>query len=112
MFKVVLLLLLAVIFIEFYVLVAVSQMINVLPTLLLAFGSAILGFRILIKQARRYIKSAQQEIAQGQRVDELLSQAILMLFCGIFLIIPGLISDVIGLLLLLPMIRGLLIAVG
>ena len=110
MFKVVLLLLLAAVFVEFYVLVAVAKQISVLPTLLLAFGSAILGLRVLIKQVRGYLSTAQSQLQQANGVNELLSQAILMFICALCLILPGLISDLVGLLLLIPFVRKVLIS--
>ena len=90
---------------ELFVLIEVGQSIGALSTIALAIFTAVLGL-YLLKQQGRDVASRINDALRHQVVPTLESmEALILLFCAILLITPGFITDIVGFLALIPVIR-------
>jgi UPF0716 protein FxsA len=83
--------------------------IGALPTILLLILSGMFGMFLLRHQGLVTLAKFQRDMQAGQRPAQSLLEGTLMLFSGLLFIIPGFFSDILGLLLLLPPTRYLLV---
>jgi len=90
---------------ELYVLIEVGSGIGGIATIALCLFTAALGGLIIRIQGIRTLLSAQQEMAQGLAQAEHALHGILLAIAGVLLFLPGLITDSLGFLLLIPAIR-------
>jgi UPF0716 protein FxsA len=97
---------------ELYVIYLVGDAIGVVWTLLLLAADSVLGSLLLRSQGRAVWRRFNAELAAGRMPHREVQDGVMIVFGGAFLITPGFITDVIGLLLLLPptrsVIRGVL----
>ena len=105
----ILLLLLVIPLIELYVLIQVGGVIGALPTVLLTIATAIVGLALMRSQGLATMQSAQLEMAQGRSPEASMFEGVFIFLGGVFLFFPGLISDTLGFLLLIPLVRRFLI---
>lgn len=91
--------------IELYLLIKVGTLIGALPTLALVVGSGMLGLWLFKRQGMENYRRVQQSMARGEVPAMELVEGALMLAGGVMLLIPGLITDVLGLLCLFPPFR-------
>lgn len=106
----VLLALLALPILEIYLLIQVGGILGFVPTLFLLFGAASLGTYLLQTQGWTTWMRLQQSLAQGELpADELVNGAVIVAG-GALLLLPGFLSDVAGLLCLMPFTRRLIAA--
>jgi UPF0716 protein FxsA len=88
--------------IELYVIVQIGQAIGLVPTLALLFADAVLGSLLLRQQGRdawrRFNAALQERRFPGREVADGLMIAV----GGTLLLTPGFITDVFGLILLIP----------
>jgi UPF0716 protein FxsA len=90
---------------ELFVLIEVGRSIGALSTIALAIFTAVLGL-YLLKQQGRDVASRINDALRHQVVPTLESmEALILLFCAILLITPGFITDIVGFLALIPVIR-------
>lgn len=108
MFKITLLLLLLVPVIELYVLIEVGSYIGTLTTVLLVFTTAFLGAYFMKSQGMAVMQRAQQNLAMGMLPQAEMLEGVFLFVGGVLLLIPGFVTDFLGLLLLLPWSRQLL----
>ncbi len=105
-------LLLVVIFIvvpiaEIYVIIKVGEAIGVLPTIALLILDSFLGAALLRSQGRLAWSRFNDSLAQGRIPAREVFDGAMVILGAAFLITPGFISDVIGLLLLIPPSRAI-----
>jgi UPF0716 protein FxsA len=93
--------------VEIAVFVKVGQIIGVWKVVGLVFLSAIVGTALLRYQSVSVIRRLDRDLKQGRTPDAGLFDGFLIVVGGVLLIVPGLVSDVIGLLLMIPFIRRL-----
>ncbi|MFM8330181.1 MAG: FxsA family protein [Candidatus Methylumidiphilus sp.] len=106
----VLLALLALPILEIYLLIQIGSLVGFLPTLALLFGAAGLGTYLLQTQGWTTWNRVQQSLNRGELpAAELVNGAVIMAG-GALLLLPGFLSDVAGLLCLIPFSRRLLAA--
>jgi UPF0716 protein FxsA len=92
-------------FLELALLIKAGQMLGFWPTLAIVLGAGILGALIWSRQGVSVARKTQQALAQGKPpVGPALDGAFLLL-AGALLIMPGFLTDVLALLLLVPPIR-------
>jgi UPF0716 protein FxsA len=91
---------------ELYVILQVGDAIGVVPTLLLLAADSVLGSMLLRNQGRSVWRQFNRALAEGRVPHRELLDGVAVIFGGAFLITPGFITDVIGLLLLLPPTRA------
>jgi UPF0716 protein FxsA len=95
--------------IELAVLIKVGSAIGVLPTLLLVIGSAVLGSVLLRVAGVATAWRARERLARGELPEQEMLEGLLIAVGGGLLLLPGFISDVFGLLCLLPFTRRLIV---
>lgn len=99
------------IYIEISLLVSVGSAIGVLPLILLMITISAVGLWLVKLRGIMTIMQIRQEIAQGKILAQAVTSSIFFAIAGVLLIIPGFLSDIVALLLLLPITRQLLQAI-
>ena len=94
---------------ELAVLIKVGSAIGVLPTLLLIIATAVLGGLLLRVAGVATAWRAQERLARGELPEQEMLEGLLIAVGGGLLLLPGFISDVFGLLCLIPFTRRLMI---
>lgn len=94
---------------ELYLLIKVGMLIGALPTVLLVVGTGLLGLWLLQKQGLQNYRRIQQCMARGEVPALEMIEGAVMLVGGMLLLLPGLITDVLGLLCLIPPVRRVLV---
>lgn len=95
--------------IELAVLIRVGAAIGVLPTLLLIVAGILLGGFLLRFAGLATALKARERLARGELPEREMLEGLLMAVGGGLLILPGFISDLLGLLCALPLTRRVLI---
>lgn len=90
---------------EITVLISVGQAIGSLSTILLIIATAFIGSRLLKQQGWATMARAQQNISEGQQPTIEILEGVVILISGVLLITPGFITDILGLLGLIPFSR-------
>ena len=93
--------------VELALMIAVGHLIGVWPTLLLVVVEALLGAFVVKRAGRRARVALQTSLNTGQMPGSELTDAVLVLVGGVLLLLPGFLTDVVGLLFLLPVARPL-----
>ena len=109
MLKVFFLLFLLIPLVELYVLIQVGGVIGALPTVLLTITTAIVGVVLMRTQGLATMQRAQVAMNSGTPPQMELMEGVFIFLGGVFLFVPGLISDALGLLFLIPFVRQFLI---
>lgn len=94
-------------FAEIYLLVQVGHVIGVWWTLAILVGEAMLGAWLVRREGARAWKALNDAFASGRMPTGELADTALVLVGGVLLVMPGFITDVFGLLFLLPFTRPL-----
>lgn len=96
----------AAIFAEILVFIAVGSQIGVLPTVLLALATSVLGVVLVRRQGLSALRQVRADL-DGRRVPAAaIGQAVVVAIGGLLLVLPGFISDTVGLFLFIPGVRG------
>lgn len=96
--------------IELYVLIEVGGQIGAFTTILLIIGTAILGATLMRNQGLMTMQKAQQALADGgEAPQQEMIEGVMIFIGGLFLLLPGFITDVLGLLFLIPPLRRRLV---
>lgn len=90
---------------ELYVLIEVGSVIGGLTTVLLVVGTAILGASLMRSQGLLTMQKAQAALASGEAPQQAMLEGVMIFIGGLFLLVPGFITDILGLLFLIPPIR-------
>ncbi|HEV3376650.1 MAG TPA: FxsA family protein [Thermoleophilaceae bacterium] len=91
---------------ELYLIYLVGDAIGVLPTLLLLAADSLLGSLLLRSQGRSVWNRFNEALADGRVPRREVMDGVLVIFGGAFLITPGFLTDVLGLVLLIPPTRS------
>jgi UPF0716 protein FxsA len=91
---------------ELYVILQVGDAIGAVPTVLLLAADSVLGSVLLRSQGRSVWRQFNGALAEGRVPHRELLDGVAVIFGGAFLITPGFITDIFGLLLLLPPTRA------
>src|SRR6476620_6408267 len=91
---------------ELYVIYQVGDAIGILPTLALLVIDSLLGTWLLRSQGRVVWERFQTTMQAGRIPHREVFDGVLVIFGGAFLITPGFITDIFGVLLLLPPTRS------
>jgi UPF0716 protein FxsA len=82
---------------------------GVFPTVLAFITTTLLGVAILRYYKSLSVVKLQQQLRAGWLTPEQMAQSGLVVMAGILLVIPGFITDIIGLLCLIPVLRTAII---
>ena len=96
--------------VELALLIRIGGLLGLGPTLLLVLGTGAAGAWLARREGLRAWLAVRDELAGSQLPGESLVHALLILVAGVVLITPGVLTDVAGILLLLPPVRRGLIA--
>jgi UPF0716 protein FxsA len=96
---------------ELYVIIQVGEAIGVWPTLLLLLLDALLGSLLLRHQGRGAWRRFNEALAQRRFPGKEVADGLLIVIGGTLLLAPGFITDIFGLLLLIPPTRAIARAV-
>lgn len=91
--------------IELWLLVRIGSVLGPVPTLLFVIVMGVIGAAAARTQGRRVFADWQRALSEGRVPEEGVLGSMLILIGGILLITPGVITDFIGLLMLLPWTR-------
>ena len=97
---------------ELYVILKVGDAIGVLPTILLLAADSVLGSMLLRAQGRAVWRRFNEAMAAGRMPHREVQDGVAVIFGGAFLITPGFLTDIVGLLLLLPPTRAVILRIG
>ncbi|HJR45370.1 MAG TPA: FxsA family protein [Actinomycetota bacterium] len=108
MFGPILLALLIVPLIELYVIIQVGEQIGVLPTILTLIAISVIGTWLLKREGSATWTRLQAALGRGEMPANEVVDGALILFGGALLLTPGFVTDIVGLLLILPPTRAAL----
>lgn len=87
--------------------IVVGREIGVLTTIALIFASGILGAALLRYQGFGVLSRIQKEVDAGRSPGREVAHGAMILIAGMLLLLPGFVSDLIGLALFIPPVRDL-----
>ena len=90
---------------EIWILIELGSIFGFWGTLLLVFGTAILGIFHIRMQGFELIFNLQKKLLSGKQAVPELVEGIGLLISGFFFIVPGAITDIFGLVFLIPFTR-------
>ncbi len=92
--------------IEIAIFIKVGQTIGLLPTLGLIIGAALLGALLLRVQGLTVLTQLRSNLSSGRMPARTIADTMMIGLAAIFLVLPGFLSDIVALLLLLPPFRS------
>jgi UPF0716 protein FxsA len=95
-------------FVELWILVQIAHRIGTLPTLGFLVATAIIGVQLARAEGLRVLSRVQTSLAERRAPEGELASALLVFVGGVLLVVPGVITDVAGILLLLPPSRAVI----
>jgi UPF0716 protein FxsA len=94
--------------VELYVIIQVGQAIGIVPTLLILLADAVLGSLLLRQQGRSAWRRFNRALDERRFPGREVADGLLITVGGTLLLTPGFISDVFGLVLLIPPTRAVI----
>jgi len=94
-------------FVEIFLIITLGKIIGFWGTVAMMIGTGVLGAWLVKREGLRMMRKYSEAIARGRMPDEGVMSGVLVLIGGALLIAPGVITDVVGLLLLFPLTRKL-----
>jgi len=91
--------------VEIYVLIQVGQVIGAWWTVLLLIADSLFGSWLLKREGNRAWRALQGAFESGRMPTRELADAALIVFGGTLMITPGFVTDIVGLLAILPFTR-------
>ena len=92
--------------IELYLLIQVGKYLGVLPTIAVVFITGIMGGLLARSQGLSIYRRIQMDLQNGTIPTDSLIDGLFILIAGALLITPGLITDIVGFLVMIPGFRG------
>jgi len=92
---------------ELYVLIQIGQAIGILPTIALLILDSVIGAMLMRSQGRAAWRRFNAALAEGRVPGREVLDGAIVIFGGALLLTPGFLSDILGLILLLPPTRAL-----
>lgn len=105
MFRFLFLLFIIIPIIEITLLMQIGGMIGVWPTIAVVIVTAWLGAKNVRQQGLATMQSVQTKMAQGEMPSTEIVTGVMLLVAGVLLVTPGFVTDIFGLLLLVPQVR-------
>ena len=99
---------LAIPLIEIVLFILIGQAIGIWATLLGVIVIAIIGTAIIRWQGLSLLRDIRGSFSRGQLPARSLADAMLVTIAGVLMVVPGYFTDFLGLLLLIPPLRGLI----
>ena len=105
MFKLFLVLFITIPLIEIAILIKIGSIIGAGYTIALVIGTAFLGVSLLRIQGISTLAKVQANIAKGQLPATELIEGLILLISGVLFLTPGFFTDMLGFLMLVPILR-------
>ena len=96
-------------FADMYVLFQVSNMLGFWQTMTLVLLTGLIGAELIRREGKHVLMKLQQSVTGGE-ISRNMMEGLIILLCGIFLLTPGFITDLIGFLLIFRPLRVRLVA--
>jgi UPF0716 protein FxsA len=93
--------------VELAVIIQVGQEIGVLPTIAILIADSLLGSLLMRSQGRAVWRRFNETLAAGRPPAREVLDGVLVIFGGALLLTPGFVTDLLGILLLLPPARAI-----
>ena len=93
-------------FAELFVILQVSHHLGLVPTLALLLAVSFVGAWLVKREGFGVLRRAKARMDMGQVPGRELIDGVLILFAGALLLTPGFLTDLVGILLLLPPVRA------
>lgn len=90
---------------EIFVLIQVGEQVGALVTLLLLVGFSVLGVWLMRREGGRAWRELRRAVQAGETPSRQIADTILVVMGGALLVLPGFVTDAVGLLLALPVTR-------
>lgn len=87
---------------DLYILVKASQSMGFGPTVLLIIATGIAGYYLAKSEGRLILKKINREMGQGNVPGDEILTGFCILVGGFLLLIPGIVTDIIGITMVLP----------
>ena len=97
----------AIVFAEIATFIVVGKWLGVFPTLLFIMLTSVLGVYLIKKHGSQSLQKIQHAIAQGQPPGVALIETFMMFIGAVLLIVPGFLTDLIGLMMFTAFTRNL-----
>jgi UPF0716 protein FxsA len=97
---------------ELYVIIKVGEAIGLVPTLVLLLADAVLGSLLLRYQGRAAWIRFNRALAEGRVPHKEVFDGVLVIMGGALLLTPGFLTDIVGLIFLIPPTRALIRAMS
>ncbi len=91
---------------ELYVIIEVGAVVGALPTILFVVFTAVAGVFLTKLEGLRTLRRMQQQIMLAQMPAEELVDSVLICVAGVLLLTPGFLTDLLGVLILIPSTRS------
>ena len=88
--------------VELFLLIRIGEIIGIWATVGLVIFTGVLGAFLTRLEGMRVLRQVREELAEGRVPTEKLLDGLLVLLAGAVLLTPGLITDLVGFLLLIP----------
>lgn len=92
--------------VELALLIQLGSRVGTMATLLLIVATGAVGAALARRQGLHVLRRIEREAAAGQMPALPLLHGVVLLFAAALLITPGILTDVVGFLLLMPVVRG------
>ena len=93
---------------ELFIFIKLGESFGIFNTLVLIIGTGVLGAYIARMEGFRVVQGIQNELNNGRMPTEHMIDGVMIFIGGILLLTPGLLTDITGFLLLIPLTRTLL----
>lgn len=107
MFRMLILFMIIVPAVEIWGLVTAGKWIGATPTVLLVIATGLAGWYFARRQGLQTLRLAQIQLSQNELPGDALLDGICILAGGLLLVVPGFFTDILGILLLIPYVRGM-----
>ena len=91
--------------IEIAIFIKVGQTIGLFPTLALIIGAALLGGVLIRQQGLSVLTQLRSNVSSGRMPGKTIADTMMIGLAALFLVLPGFLSDIVALALLLPPVR-------
>lgn len=88
--------------VELYLLITLGSALGPAATVALVLGTGMLGAWLARREGGRVLREWQGAVARGELPQEGVTSSLLVLVGGVLLVTPGVLTDITGLLLLIP----------
>ncbi|MDF3854468.1 FxsA family protein [Paracoccus sp. P2] len=95
--------------VEIALFIQVGGAIGVLPTIALVLASAVAGVAVMRHQGARAALDVQRAMQDFRDPGRPMAHGALVMIAGLLMVVPGLFTSTLGLLLLIPAVRGLIL---